>query len=268
VTRTTEDAFWRGKTVLVTGASSGIGAALAKELARHGARVGLFARRRERLQELARDIAAEGGWALALPGDVARREDVSRAVEQLAAAAGPVDVLVANAGRSLRGLEETSAAAVEDVMRVNFVGAVYALEAVLPGMRERGRGSIVAVSSALALLPKLASSHAYSASKTAMGRYFEGLGRELRREGIFVTVVYPGFVRTEMTAGNSFMPFLLEPEDAAAIIRKAVERRRPRLVFPWPILWLGRAAQLVPVSWQLRARRRWLDGRRREGASA
>lgn len=248
--------YWQGKTVFITGASSGIGEALARELARHGARVGLFARRKERLDALARDIGSAGGWALALPGDAGERSDVWRAVERLTAESGPVDVLVANAGRALGGRHEVDAAAVEDVMRVNFLGAVYSLEAVLPSMRARGDGSVVVVSSGMALLPKLAGSHAYSASKMALGRYFEGLGRELRLDGIAVTVVYPGFVRTEMTARHKFLPFVVEAEDAARIIRRGIERGRRRLVFPRPVFWLGRLAQLVPTSWQVRAQRR------------
>lgn len=251
--------FWRGKTVLITGASSGIGAALGKELARHGARVGLFARRTERLEMLVDEIGSAGGWAMALPGDVGRREDVRRAVAQLKTASGPVDVLIANAGRGMRGMDETDSQAVEDVVRVNFLGAVYASEAVLPDMRARGSGSIVVVSSGLALLPKLAGSHTYSASKMALGRYFEGLGRELRPDGIWITVVYPGFVRTEMTAGQKFLPFLMEAEDAAALIRRGVERRRARLVFPRPVFWLGRIAQQLPTAWQRRVRRRVTD---------
>src|SRR5690606_26599216 len=95
--------FWHEKTVFITGASSGIGEALAVELARLGARVGLFARRAERLERLARRIGSEGGWALSLPGDVAGREEVHRAVERLTRASGPVDVLIANAGRGVRG---------------------------------------------------------------------------------------------------------------------------------------------------------------------
>lgn len=263
----TTSTFWSDKTVLITGASSGIGEALAIDLARAGARVGLFARRRERLEELVGRIRSRGGWALALPGDVGERDHVRSAVERLTAESGPVDVLVANAGRAMAGRDETNADAVADLYRVNFLGAVYAFDAVLPTMLARGTGNIAVVSSGMALLPKLAGSHAYASSKMALGRYFEGLGRELRLSGVSVTVVYPGFVRTEMTARQRFMPFVVDADVAARTIRRAIEERRGRLIFPWPAIWLGRVAQLVPTRLQLRGRRQIVSGSRRDSES-
>lgn len=249
--------FWQNKTVLITGASSGIGEALAVELARHGARMGLFARREQRIAALARQIRTAGAWALALPGDVREREQVEAAVARLERESGPIDVLIANAGRGMHGQDETSAAVVEDVYAVNFFGAVYAFEAVLSGMRARGGGRIAIVSSGTALLPKLAASATYASSKAALGRYFEGLGGELRPEGIVVTTIYPGFVRTEMTSGHKFMPFALEADHAARVIRRAIEKGKRRYLFPRRTFWLGRVAQLVPTGLQVRVRGRF-----------
>jgi len=251
------ESFWQGKSVLITGASSGIGEALAREVARLGTRVGLLARRVDRLERLAARIEQDGGTALVLPGDVAVREDIHQAVEQLIAHWQTVDVLIANAGRGMHGAAETDAEAVRQVYHVNFLGAVNALEAVLPWMRRQGRGHVAAISSGTALLPRLAASPAYASSKMAMGRYFEGLGRELRSEGIIVTVVYPGFVRTEMTSGHKWMPFALEPDEAALRIRRGIERGRRRVIFPRRTLWLGRIAQLAPLELQLAGRRRY-----------
>lgn len=255
--KTSPASFWRGKSALITGASSGIGEALALELSSLGARVGLFARRADRLEALADKIHERGGSALPLPGDASRRDDVHRAVGRLVDAWGPVDVLVANAGRGAHGQDETDGRVVTQVYETNFFGAVYALEAVLPAMRSRGCGHIAAVSSGTALLPRLAASPTYASSKAAMGRYFEGIGRELRQEGIVVTVIYPGFVRTEMTSGHKWMPFALEPDQAARIIRQAIERGRRRLIFPRKTLWLGRLVQLLPTRVQLRGRGRY-----------
>lgn len=255
---------WQDKTVFITGASSGIGEALARELARCGARVGLFARREDRLNALAQRIRQEGGWALPLPGDVAKRADVHAAVERLVREGGPVDVLVANAGRGMHGEDETNAQAVADVYSVNLFGAVYAFEAVLQDMRRRGAGRIAVVSSGTALLPRLAASHAYASSKEALGRYFEGIGRELRCEGIYVTVIYPGFVRTEMTSGHKWMPFALEADHAARLIRRAIEQGRRRYLFPRRAFWLGWLVQFIPTSLQVRVRNRW-SGTPRKG---
>lgn len=249
--------FWQDKTVFITGASSGIGEALALELARHGARVGLFARRKDRLDRLAEAIRTFGGWALPIAGDVGSRDDVRQAVERLTEESGPIDVLIANAGRGMHGQPETSAAAVAAVYRVNFLGAVYAFEAVLSAMEARGEGHIAVISSGTALLPKLAASPTYASSKEALGRYFEGLGRELRLAGIRVTVVYPGFVRTEMTAGHKFMPFAVESDEAARIIRRAIERGRSRLLFPRRTFWLGRVVQHIPTRLQVLGRQRF-----------
>ncbi len=252
-----DQSFWQGKTVLITGASSGIGEALSIHLARLGARVGMFARRSERIEQLAQRIGDERGWAIALAGDVSQRADVLRAADRLATASGPIDVLVANAGRGMHGENETDGNLVREVYSVNFLGAVYALEAVLPSMLSRGRGHVAAISSGTALLPKLAASPTYASSKAAMGRYFESLGRELRLEGISVTVVYPGFVRTEMTSGHAWMPFALEADRAARLIGRAIERGRPRLLFPRKTFWLGRLVQQLPIRYQLRGRNRF-----------
>lgn len=248
---------WKGKNVFITGASSGIGEALAVELARAGARVGLFARRQGRVNKLAERITSESGLALPLPGDVTRRDEVRAAAEKFIQEYGPVDLLIANAGRGMHGENETDGNTVADVYNVNFLGAVYAFEAVLPEMRRRGRGRVAVVSSGTALLPKLSASPTYASSKEALGRYFEGLGRELLLEGITVTVIYPGFVRTEMTSGHKWTPFAVNADHAARIIRRAIEKGRKRLLFPRPTFWLGRFIQHIPTRFQIRGRQRF-----------
>ena len=139
---------WRGKTVLITGASSGIGRAMAVELAARGARVGVLARRPELLQKLADEIRATGGTIEAEPCDVADRSAVADAIGKLEARLGPTDCLIANAGVSLpSGGDPVGADGVETMIRINYLGVVFGFEAVLPGMLARGAGHVVAVSS-------------------------------------------------------------------------------------------------------------------------
>ncbi len=231
----------------VTGASSGIGMGLALRLASEGYAVALAARRVHRLGVVASRIGAAGGRALVCPCDVGRREDVHAAIARAEAELGPVDLLVANAGVSGMTTPETlDAAELERVLRVNLLGAAYATEAVLPGMIRRGRGHLVAVGSLTGYggLPRTA---AYSASKGALKNYFESLRIDLRGSGVAVTVITPGYVKTELTARNDHpMPFLLELDDAVEIMWRAIRRRAPHCTFPRPLSTLVWVAQLFP----------------------
>ena len=231
----------------VTGASSGLGRGLAKALADDGYAVGLAARRRERLEEVAGEIRSGGGTAGVFPCDVMDRGSVRDAVGRCRTELAPPDLLVANAGVSINTrVEAFDAAEVERVLRVNFLGAVYAAESVLADMRERGRGHIVAVSS-IAGFGGLPMSAAYSASKAAMTNFFESLRIDLRRDGVAVTVVTPGFVRTPMTAHNRHpMPFLMELEPAVDRILMAIRRKKKSLAFPWPLAAVAWGARFLP----------------------
>jgi short-subunit dehydrogenase len=228
---------------LVTGASSGIGRGLAVRLAREGYAVGLLARRLEALQEVEGEILSVGMTATVLPCDVSDRERVHAAVRACEERLGPVDLLVTNAGQSeMTRVEDLDGSEVERLLKVNFLGAVYAVEAVLPGMRSRGSGQLVAVSSLTGFggLPKTA---AYSASKAAMNNFFESLRIDLRGSGVRVTVVKPGYVRTPLTGRNLHaMPFLVELDDAVDRIFRAIRSGRREVRFPWPLatlVWLG-----------------------------
>lgn len=231
----------------LTGASSGLGRALALRLAGRGYALGLAARRRERLEEVAAEIRAAGGEAEALPCDVSEREDVLAAVARCGERLGPPALLVANAGVSENtDVRQLDGREVERVMRVNFLGAVWAVEAVLPGMLERGRGHLVGVSS-LAGFGGLPLTSAYSASKAALSNFFEGLRIDLRDSGVDVTVIHPGYVRTPMTERNRFpMPFLMELDDAVDRMERAIVERRRSVAFPWPLAALARVGRLFP----------------------
>jgi short-subunit dehydrogenase len=224
------------RAAVITGASSGIGAELARGLAAAGVPVGLVARRRDRLDALAAEISAAGGTAHVATADVAEPAQVRAAVAALADRLGPIDLLVANAGVGLASSAlDFSAAPFERMVRVNLLGAAYAFEAVLPAMLERGRGHLVGVSS-IAAYRGLPGSAGYSATKAALSSLLEGFRVELRRCGVAVTTVHPGFVRTEMTErAEDPQPFRMEVAPAARIILRGIAARRREVNFPLPL---------------------------------
>jgi NAD(P)-dependent dehydrogenase (short-subunit alcohol dehydrogenase family) len=184
-----------GQVVVITGASTGIGAALAAELARRGASLVLLARRREPLEAVAR---ATGG--VAVVADVTRREDVQRALGVALARFGRVDAWVNNAGRGIsRPVEALTDEDLDAMMRDNLKSALYGMQAVLPHFKQRGTGLIVNVASMLSRVPFIAIRSAYSASKAALASLTETLRLELAGDhpGIRVVLVLPGVVATD-----------------------------------------------------------------------
>ena len=238
---------WKEKVVIVTGASSGIGRALALELGRRGARLGLTARRTEELLKVSEEVERAGGEALALPADVRDAEAMRQAAERVREKWGRVDVLVANAGMSSTTAgTKLNAAEVGDVISVNVLGVVNSVAAVLPDMLGRRSGHLVAISS-LASYRGMPKSGAYSASKAAVSTFFESLRVDLSKSGVDVTVIHPGFIRTPMTANRKKkLPFLIEVDDAACRIIRAVERRARTYAFPWQLSSLVRVIRHLP----------------------
>ena len=230
---------YRGTVGLITGASSGIGEQLARDLAARGVRVALVARRAERLRTLAEQIVARGGEALPVPADVADRGSVEHAVATVVERWGPVDLLVNNAGYGRHVLfKDHDVEDVERMMRTNYLGTVYATKAVLPGMRARRRGWIVNVSSVAGRLGQ-PDEVAYSASKFAVTGLSEGLAYELEPLGIHVMTVYPALVRTEMFTPEVLarMPeratrTFLEPPEFSRRVLRALERGRYEITVP------------------------------------
>jgi short-subunit dehydrogenase len=238
---------WAGQVAVVTGASSGIGRALAQELAARGCKVGLVARRRDALEQAAAEVVQAGGLAVVAPADVGDRTQVTAAIRHVAAQLGPVDLLIANAGVGAPTLlEPFNVPDVEKMFRVNTLGAIYAIEAVLPDMLQRRRGHLAGVST-LASYKGLPGESAYCASKAALNIFLEGLRIQLRSHGIAVTTICPGFVRTPMTSVNDFhMPWLLEPDEAARKIVAALSRRVKVFNFPWQTTLLMKLVAWLP----------------------
>ncbi|HVK16914.1 MAG TPA: SDR family NAD(P)-dependent oxidoreductase [Fimbriiglobus sp.] len=248
------------RTAVITGASSGIGRALAKALAAKGTRVGVTARRGDLLDELVREVRAAGGTIEAAVADVADRAAITAAIRQLEATLGPVDLLIANAGVGLpSGTGPDHVEAVERMVRVNLLGVVYAFDAAMGGMLTRKSGHLVAVSS-MAAYKGLPGSAGYCASKAAVNAYCEGLRIELRSRGVAVTCVCPGFIDTPMTATNPKpMPFLMTPDEAARRIVGALRRMPAVYNFPWPmrgLMWLSKWVPDWYIARQVPAERR------------
>jgi short-subunit dehydrogenase len=235
------------RVAIITGASSGIGWSLARLLGAGGCKVGLVARRRENLVELADTITKAGGTAAIAPADIGDRTQTVEAIHELTGQLGPVDLLIANAGVGApTTLTPFNVAEVEKMFRVNVLGVVYSIEAVLPAMLERRAGHIAAVSS-LAAYKGLPGESGYTASKAAVNTFMEGLRIQLRDKGIAVTTICPGFVKTPMTDVNDFhMPWLMNADEAARRVIRALERRKKVFNFPWQTALLMRTVSWLP----------------------
>jgi short-subunit dehydrogenase len=246
---------WPNKVVMITGASSGIGRGLARELARRGAKIGLVARRKEVLDELVAEIQSERNGnpgtptadVLVIAADVQDRESMRAAASQLYSQFGQIDLLVANAGIGVTNDgAELDAEKVANVINVNVIGASNSAAAVLPEMVARGSGHLVVISS-LAAYRGLPKSAAYCASKAAVSAMFESLRLDLKPHGIDVTIIHPGFIKTPLTAGRqASLPWLQELDAAVKKIVRAIEARKKSYAFPWQLATIVRAGMIMP----------------------
>jgi short-subunit dehydrogenase len=246
------------KNILITGASSGIGAALAMGYAAPGVTLFLSGRNEKRLLDVARRASAQGAVVQADCVDVI---DGAQMAEWIAScdAAKPLDLVIANAGVS-DGVHKEGAGANDDrlLFKVNVEGVLNTILPAAPLMKARSRGQI-AIMASLAGFCGMPGSAAYCASKAAARVYGEALRGELAPHGVEVNVICPGFVKTPMTDVNTCpMPFLMSPEKAARIIRCGLERNKARISFPWPMcffVWLFSSApacliDLLPIGYK------------------
>ncbi|MFT3925180.1 MAG: SDR family oxidoreductase [Myxococcales bacterium] len=190
---------YAGKTVWITGASSGIGEALARAFAKRGAKLLLSARRVDRLEQVARACAPDAGEVQVLPLDMADFAGLPDKAREAARLIGPIDVMVHNAGVGQRGsVLETTFEVERRMLETNYLGPVALTKALLPEMVARGQGTFVVMSSVLGLM-SVKHRAGYSASKHALHGYFNGLRAELTEKGIHVLLVCPGHVNTEFS---------------------------------------------------------------------
>ena len=233
------------KRAVITGASSGIGLHLARELATRGYTLALLARRAELLEQLQRELGPNHVAIACDVADNAAVHDAVRSAEERLG--GTFDVAVANAGVSIPGhATKFKLDDAERVIKVNVLGMMYLFDAVIPAMVERRSGRFAGVAS-IAGLRGLPTAGPYSASKAAMHAFLEAARIELKPYGVSVTTVNPGFVATPMTEKNRFrMPFILQPDRAARIIADGIEAGRRVVEFPWQMGKFMRLMRLVP----------------------
>ncbi|MDX1700027.1 MAG: SDR family NAD(P)-dependent oxidoreductase [Melioribacteraceae bacterium] len=236
---------FENKVVLITGASSGIGRAIAKDLSKKEVKLALIARREDLLNE----ISPGNKNILRIKCDVSNKIQVSEAYSKIIEKFGKIDIAILNAGYSVRmTAEDFDSGLAEKIYGANVFGIIYWVEQLLPAFIERKEGMIAGVSS-LADTKGYSKSGFYSSSKAAVTIYLEGLSSELRKYNIKVINVRPGFVRTPMTDKNEFeMPLLMEPEKAARIILNGMRKEKRKIQFPWQLVLLTNLLRFVPNS--------------------
>jgi len=240
---------WAWRTALVTGASSGIGEALARRLAAGGARVGLAARREAELARVADAIRDGGGRADPLPLDVTDGDAAVEGIRAYDARVGGLDLVIANAGVARpRPARELSWEHARPVFATNFVGAMATLTAVLPRMVERDAGHLVGISS-VAVYSPTPEGAAYRAAKSGLTAFLENLRAELGASGVRATAVHPGFVRTAIADEFAVQPpFVLGADETARRILRRLPAAPARIDFPWPVVAMMKLMGALPAA--------------------
>ena len=231
------------KVAWVVGASRGIGAAVARELTARGARIVISARDTDQLAQVSR------GRMVTIPTDITDPTTVTAAVATIQDRLGPLDLVAVSAGYwKQMSVDAWDTEVFDRHVKVNLSGLSNTIAAVLPGMLRQRSGVIAGIAS-VAGYRGLAGSEAYGATKAAQINLLESLRIHLHHTGVRVTTVCPGFVRTDLTADNSFpMPFMIEPDRAATLICDGLARERTQIVFPRPMAMLMNTARLMPAS--------------------
>ena len=233
-----------GKTIIVTGASSGIGLTVSKYLAQAGAHVLLLARTKDKLDEVKAEIEAEGGKASVFPCDLNDMESIDAVSKEILASVDHIDILINNAGRSIRRAVHESIDRFHDferTMQLNYFGAVRLVLNVLPHMMQRKDGQIINISS-IGVLANATRFSAYVASKAALDAFSRCLSAEVHSHKIAITSIYMPLVRTPMIAPTKIYKYVptLSPEQAADLIAYAIVKRPKKIATN-----LGRLASIT-----------------------
>jgi short-subunit dehydrogenase len=240
--------------MVITGATSGIGEALALHYAQPGTTLGLIGRRQDRLATVAHRCQEQGAQVLPAPLDVRDGAALQAYAQEFVTRAGGIDVVIANAGvGEPDNLASGQAAPHARVFEVNVIGLLNTFLPFIPRMIQQRHGQLVAVAS-VAAFRALPGSTTYAATKMAVRALMEGYGWELQRYGITTTTINPGFVVSEMTAHNQFrMPFLVPTDTAARRMARAIARQRRVYTFPWPMAIVARLLPFIPGALLARA---------------
>ncbi len=233
--------------VFITGASSGIGAALARHYATQGAQLGLLGRNQQRLDALASELACD---CAVYATDVRDGQSLQHAAQDFIQRFGVPDIVIANAGVSSGTLTEQAQhlATFRAIMEINVLGMVHTFQPFLKAMKHRAQGQLVGIAS-VAGLRGIPGASAYSASKAAAISYLESLRGELAGTGIGVTTICPGYIRTPMTDINPYkMPFLMEAGVAARKMARIIANGQRYAILPWQMAVLGRLMKLLPAA--------------------
>ena len=234
------------KNILLTGASSGIGYALAKKLAEEKCNLTLASRKVEILENLREELRRFGKDIFVVKCDVSKKEDVKKAISDTRNHFPKIDIAIFNSGISYRGAADGTEDKYEQIIKVNLLGLIYCIEEVLNDFKKNKEGIIVGVSS-LADSRGYPFSSYYSASKAAASKYLESLRVELRSFNVKVLTVKPGFVKTPMTDKNEFyMPFLMDVDKAANIIIRGIKKEKSIIQFPFPIVLGSKILGIMP----------------------
>ncbi|WP_041294196.1 SDR family NAD(P)-dependent oxidoreductase [Ignavibacterium album] len=238
----------KNKVILITGASSGIGEAVARKFADEGALLALTARRKDIIDKIAQQLEVKTRVA-SYKCDVTNIDEVRNVYRQIKIDFGKIDIAFLNSGVSFRsGIKEFDSAKARQIFDTNVMGLINFVEVLLPDFMNEKNGVIVGVSS-LADSRGFPKSGFYCASKAAASIFLESLRIELKPYNVKVITIRPGFVKTPMTDKNEFfMPFLMEPEKAADIIIRGIKKEKNRIQFPFAISLAVRILRIIPDS--------------------